>query len=140
LTPICGVKSPRGSRSLRPAAFTRPSETAGTAIWPELNAARQGALAAPPGGAWDDFEQGWWASVRAVGDEVFMAETDLGRLCDVKGEPVPVLRRPGCVELSGAEVTWSRVPRAAWIDAWEAARTSCLRGEPAPRAPSSTAR
>src|SRR5207247_7703336 len=25
-----------------------------------------------PGGGWDDLEQGWWASVRAVGDAVFI--------------------------------------------------------------------
>jgi len=85
-----------------------------------------------PEGAWDDLEQGWWAAVRVSGGAVFIAETDFDRLVDVEGTPAPSLSRPGCVELSGVEVTWSRVPRAAWDEAWETARASCRRGAPAP--------
>jgi hypothetical protein len=89
-----------------------------------------------PGGGWDDLEQGWWASVRAAGDAVFIAETDFDRLLDVAGAPVASLSRPGRVELSGVPVLWSRVPRAAWDEAWSIARASCARGAPAPsRAP-----
>ena len=85
-----------------------------------------------PGGGWDDLEQGWWASVRAVGDAVFIAETDLDRLLDVPGTPVASAGAPGRVELSGVPVVWSRVPRSAWDEAWAAARASCAGGTPAP--------
>jgi hypothetical protein len=89
-----------------------------------------------PGGGWDDLEQGWWASVRAVGDAVFIAETNFDGLLDVRGTPVASLRQQGEVELSGVPVIWSRVPRLAWDEAWSAARASCATGTPAPsRAP-----
>ncbi|MDQ3933799.1 MAG: hypothetical protein M3340_04120 [Actinomycetota bacterium] len=78
-----------------------------------------------PEGAWDDLEQGWWAAVRVVGDAVFVAETDLDRLLGVRGTPVARLSSPGHVELSGIEVAWSRVRRAAWDEAWDAARARC---------------
>jgi hypothetical protein len=85
-----------------------------------------------PTGAWDDLDQGWWASVRAVGDAVFIAETDLDRLLDVRGTPVASLSDLGHVELSGVPVLWSRVPRSAWEEAWNVARASCAGGAPAP--------
>jgi hypothetical protein len=51
--------------------------------------------AALPSGAWDDLEQGWWASARLVGDAVFIAETNLDRLLDVRGTPDARLSRQG---------------------------------------------
>ena len=85
-----------------------------------------------PEGEWDDLEQGWWAAVRVVDDIVFIAETDLDSLLDVEGTPIARSIQPGRVDLSGTEVIWSCVPRAAWDEAWRAARASCVRKSPAP--------
>jgi hypothetical protein len=84
-----------------------------------------------PRGAWDDLEEGWWASVRRVGDAVLIAETDIG-LTGVRGIPEPRLIRPGLIDVGGVELRWSRVPRTAWEAAWAAARESCLRGSLSP--------
>ena len=82
---------------------------------------------AAAGGAWDDMEQGWWAAVRVVGDVVFVAQTDFDALLDVAGAHEPRLIRPGHVDVSGVEVTWSCVVRAAWDQAWDAARDRSMR-------------
>jgi hypothetical protein len=85
---------------------------------------------------WDDLDQGWWAVIRVLGDDLLIAETDLDSLIAVTGSPVPRSVRSGIVDVGGVDVAWNRVPRAAWERAWAAARTSCERGEPRPVAPS----
>jgi hypothetical protein len=86
-------------------------------------------------GSWSDLEEGWWASVLAVGDDVYVAESDFGALCAVAGRPDCQLIAAGDVSVSGVSVSWNRVPRTSYDDAWNSARIACLNRTPAPRLP-----
>jgi hypothetical protein len=73
-------------------------------------------------GAWDDVEQGWWATVIAAGSRVYLAEANFDELVDDVADPRNVARkRPGVVTVDGVEVRWNRVPRAGYDDAWKRA-------------------
>jgi hypothetical protein len=70
-------------------------------------------------GAWDDVEQGWWATVIAAGSWVYLAETDFDELVDKVADPQNISRKqPGVVSVDGVEVRWNCVPRAGYDDAW----------------------
>jgi hypothetical protein len=69
-------------------------------------------------GEWDDLEQGWWASIRVEGADVFMAEADFDALLGVENPADRSLVRPGVVSVGGVEVLWNRVPRVVYEHAW----------------------
>lgn len=75
---------------------------------------------------WSDLDEGWWAVVLRIQDEVYLAQADLDSSLD-NVTMVPQLRlvRPGLVQVDGCEVTWHRsslaMYEAAWAKAVEAA-------------------
>lgn len=73
-------------------------------------------------GAWDDIEQGWWASVIPVGPWVFLAEANFDELVDLVRDPENMASpTPGVVTVDGVEIRWSRVDRNAYNRAWSRA-------------------
>jgi hypothetical protein len=87
-----------------------------------LLARRGGGLPIDLAGAWDDLEQGWWASAIPAGSRVYLAETDFDELVDKAREPSNISRTgPGKVSVDGVEVRWNSVPRVAYDQAWERA-------------------
>ena len=54
-------------------------------------------------GAWDDIEQGWWASIRVAGGDVYIAEAfdDISR---VDHSEQVVRGRPGVVIVATVEI------------------------------------
>jgi hypothetical protein len=72
--------------------------------------------------AWDDVEQGWWASVIPVGPWVFLAEANFDELVDLVRNPENMASpTPGVVIVDGVEIRWSRVARTAYNRAWSRA-------------------
>lgn len=70
-------------------------------------------------GAWDDLEQGWWATVIATGSCVYLAEANFDELVENVADPRNVSRkRPGVVIVDGVDVRWNCVPRAEYDEAW----------------------
>ncbi|MGL5827034.1 MAG: hypothetical protein ACRCYU_19805 [Nocardioides sp.] len=76
-----------------------------------------------PRSYWDDFEQGWWASITRKREWLYVAETDLGSVLDanMRGVDKPRLVRPGLVSVGRAQVLWHRVEAEVWERAWVAA-------------------
>jgi hypothetical protein len=73
-------------------------------------------------GAWDDVEQGWWASAIPVGPRVYLAEANFDELVDnVEDSSNISHKRPGVVSVDGVDVLWNCVPRDAYDEAWHAA-------------------
>jgi hypothetical protein len=73
-------------------------------------------------GAWDDVEQGWWATVIPVGRWVFLAEADFDALVDAVREPKNMARsNPGFVTVDGVDIRWARVEKDAYERAWDRA-------------------
>jgi hypothetical protein len=81
---------------------------------------------------WDDVEQGWWGWVKAEGDDVFIAQTDLDALAGIAATPALELVERGSVLVDGVAVTWSRVERSGYDEAWRKAIDACRRGTPRP--------
>jgi hypothetical protein len=70
-------------------------------------------------GAWDDVEQGWWATVIAAGSWVYLAEANFDEVVDKVADPRDISRkRPGVVVVDGVDVRWNCVPRGLYDDAW----------------------
>jgi hypothetical protein len=82
--------------------------------------------------AWDDVEQGWWGWVKAEGDDVFVAETDLDALSRVSPSPTVERSAPGVVIVDEVEVRWNVVDRSRYDRAWRDAIAACRRGRPSP--------
>jgi hypothetical protein len=81
-------------------------------------------------GAWDDLEQGWWASILADGADVYIAEANLDDVVDLAHPPTIAQQRPGVVAVDGADVFWNRLPKAVYDRAWDRAINQVLSGLP----------
>jgi hypothetical protein len=81
---------------------------------------------------WDDLDQGWWGRVLLVGNDVYVAETDLDALLDVASPNRLDNPAPGVVLVDGVEVRWNVVGRQSWDEAWKQAVEACRRGGPTP--------
>jgi hypothetical protein len=83
-------------------------------------------------GAWDDLEQGWWATVIAAGSWVYLAEADFDELVGNVADPRNISRkRPGVVSVDDVDVRWNCVSRAGYDEAWGRA-IARFRGTPTP--------
>jgi hypothetical protein len=67
-----------------------------------LLARRGGGLPIGLAGAWDDLEQGWWASAIPAGSRVYLAETDFDELVDKAREPSNISPRFAAAPRAGA--------------------------------------
>ncbi len=85
-----------------------------------------------PDEEWVDVEQGWWAWLKADGDDVFIAETDPDALVFASLAPKIQLVGPGHATADGVDFRWSCVDRSAYDRAWQDAIASCRRGKPSP--------
>jgi hypothetical protein len=80
-------------------------------------------------GAWEDTEQGWWATITDVSGTLYIAETDFGALLDAPMPAVDVsCGKSGHVIVSGVEINWQSVPRAAYNAAWRQAAVQLREG------------
>lgn len=82
------------------------------------------------GGAWDDLEQGWWASIVVDGADVYIAEANLEDIIDLAHPPTITEQRPGVVAVDGAQVFWNRLPKSVYDRAWDRAIERVLGGLP----------
>jgi hypothetical protein len=67
-----------------------------------------------------------------VGDDVFIAESNFDELLDTNDASGIVVARPGYLFVNGVLVTWNRVTRRQYEEAWQAAIKSCSRARPSP--------
>jgi hypothetical protein len=78
--------------------------------------------------AWDDIEQGWWASIRVAGGHVYIAETfdDILAVDD----PDKVVRGRAGVVVGAVEIFWNRLSKPSYDTAWRQAIERVRRGLP----------
>jgi hypothetical protein len=81
-------------------------------------------------GAWDDLEQGWWASILVDGADVYIAEANFDDIVDLTHPPTIVEQTPGVVAVDSAEVWWNRLPKRVYDRAWNRAIDQVLSGLP----------
>jgi hypothetical protein len=81
---------------------------------------------------WDDLEQGWWARAIVAGPDLYLAETDLDEMTDVRDHSRIEYPEPGIVLVDGVPVTWNVVARKSYDLAWRHAIKSCRRFNPSP--------
>ena len=75
-----------------------------------------------PDDGWRDVDQAWWASIEVRDGSVFGAQTDFDAALDALVAHAPLTwSGPGQAQLGDAPVSWFRVPRPAWDDAWRLA-------------------
>ena len=73
-----------------------------------------------PDELWWDGDQCWEATIRRLGDDLLIAETDA--TYDDQEHAEPELLEPGRVRVGRAYVSWHRLDAKAYDAAWESAR------------------
>jgi hypothetical protein len=75
-----------------------------------------------PDSGWHDVDEGWWAWLVVHDRWVFGAQTEFDAAMDAMSSHVPLAwSASGRAELGEAPISWFRVARSAWEDAWRLA-------------------